>query len=272
MKNELLDNYLKDISKYKILNPSEINKLIPLAQQGDQLARDKIVLSNLRFVVSIAKQFQNRGIPLIDLINSGNTGLIHAIDKFDLSKEVTFLTYAVWWIKQAIYSSIYWQGKVIRLPMSQQTIVFKILKATHEFSQEHDRTPSIEELSKLTDIPIDKIEYLSQFSNKLISVDDYVGNDEEGNKVCDIIPDESESIDEIADNYFINLEISKALDKLTVREHDLLRMFYGIGVKKFPNKLICQMFGVCNERIRQMKEGALAKLRRLYSKRLSNLL
>lgn len=269
----LLNSYLKDVSRYKVLDASIIKDLIVKAQSGDQQAKDKIVLSNLRFVIMIAKQFQNRGIPLIDLISIGNTGLIHAIDKFDINKEVTFLTYAVWWIKQAIYHSIYWQGKEIRLPMSQQTTVLQILKATNEFSQKHNRTPSVPELSKLTGISEEKIDYLSQFSKKLISVDDFIGNDEEeGNQISDIIPDESEPIEDRVDRILISEHINKMLDKLPIRDQDLLRMTFGIGMNKFPTKHICRLFGVCNERIRQMREQALNRMRKRFGKKLFDLI
>ena len=123
-KDPLLVTYLRDISKYKILDSSEINELIIEAQKGNDIARNKIVNSNLRFVVTIAKQFQHRGVPLMDLIEAGNLGLIYSVDKFNVDKGFTFLSYAVWWIKQFIYKSIYWTSKVVRLPMSQQLLVY----------------------------------------------------------------------------------------------------------------------------------------------------
>lgn len=268
----LVNTYLKDISKHKILDKDTINELIIKAQSGDQQAKDKVVLSNLRFVVSVAKQFQNRGIPLADLISVGNEGLIRAIDKFDLSKEVTFLTYAVWWIKQAIYNSIYWQGREIRLPMSQQLLIISITKATDQFMQKNHRQPTALELSEMTEIPVDQIDYLSQFANSLVSVDDYIGGDEENNQICDIIPDDSESLDDSVNRLFVTEEINKILDKLTIREHDLMRMIYGIGIKSLSTKRICTLFGVGNERIRQMKESTLAKLRRCFKNKLKALI
>lgn len=125
-KDPLLVTYLRDISKYKILDSSEINELIIEAQKGNDIARNKVVNSNLRFVVTIAKQFQHRGVPLMDLIEAGNLGLIYSVDKFNVDKGFTFLSYAVWWIKQFIYKSIYWTSKVVRLPMSQQLLVNSI--------------------------------------------------------------------------------------------------------------------------------------------------
>lgn len=270
--DSLLTSYLKDISKYPILDSDEIIRLIGEAQKGDDIAREKIIKSNLRFVVTIAKQFQNRGIPLMDLISSGNEGLMKAIDKFDPTRGVTFLSYAVWWIRQSIYNSIYWQAREIRLPMSQQLLVISILDATNKFLQSHDRNPSSEELSEITDIPREQIDYLAQFSNKLVSVDDFIGGDEENSQVCDIIPDREELLDEQVNKSYVTKELENLLSKLTIREHDLLCMLFGIGMAPVNPKIIADMYGVGGERIRQMKEGALAKLRRRFSNQLKNLL
>jgi RNA polymerase primary sigma factor len=270
--DSLLTSYLKDISRYPILDSDEIIRLIGEAQKGDDIAREKIIKSNLRFVVTIAKQFQNRGIPLMDLISSGNEGLMKAIDKFDPTKGVTFLSYAVWWIRQSIYNSIYWQAREIRLPMSQQLLVISILDATNKFLQSHDRNPSSEELSEITDIPREQIDYLAQFSNKLVSVDDFIGGDEENSQVCDIIPDGEELLDEQVNKSYVTKELENLLSKLTIREHDLLCMLFGIGMTPVNPKIIADMYGVGGERIRQMKEGALAKLRRRFSNQLKNLL
>lgn len=270
--DSLLTSYLKDISRYPILDSDEIIRLIGEAQKGDDIAREKIIKSNLRFVVTIAKQFQNRGIPLMDLISSGNEGLMKAIDKFDPTRGVTFLSYAVWWIRQSIYNSIYWQAREIRLPMSQQLLVISILDATNKFLQSHDRNPSSEELSEITDIPRERIDYLAQFSNKLVSVDDFIGGDEENSQVCDIIPDGDELLDEQVNKSYVTKELENLLSKLTIREHDLLCMLFGIGMAPVNPKIIADMYGVGGERIRQMKEGALAKLRRRFSNQLKNLL
>lgn len=270
--DSLLTSYLKDISRYPILDSDEIIRLIGEAQKGDDIAREKIIKSNLRFVVTIAKQFQNRGIPLMDLISSGNEGLMKAMDKFDPTRGVTFLSYAVWWIRQSIYNSIYWQAREIRLPMSQQLLVISILDATNKFLQSHDRNPSSEELSEITDIPREQIDYLAQFSNKLVSVDDFIGGDEENSQVCDIIPDGDELLDEQVNKSYVTKELENLLSKLTIREHDLLCMLFGIGMAPVNPKIIADMYGVGGERIRQMKEGALAKLRRRFSNQLKNLL
>ena len=270
--DSLLTSYLRDISKYKILDSTEVTRLYCEAQKGDDVARERVIKSNLRFVVTIAKQFQNRGIPLMDLISSGNEGLMKAIDKFDPERGVTFLSYAVWWIRQSIYNSIYWQAREIRLPMSQQLLVISILDATNKFLQSHDRNPSSEEISEMTDIPREQIDYLAQFSNKLVSVDDFIGGDEENSQVCDIIPDGEDPLDEQVNKSYVTKELENLLSKLTIREHDLICMLFGIGMAPVNPKIIADMYGVGGERIRQMKEGALAKLRRRFSNQLKNLI
>ena len=203
-KDPLLVTYLRDISKYKILDSSEINELIIEAQKGNDAARNKVVNSNLRFVVTIAKQFQHRGIPLMDLIEAGNLGLIYSVDKFNVDKGFTFLSYAVWWIKQFIYKSIYWNSKVVRLPMSQQLLVNSITSTIESFIKEHHRNPSPVEISELTNISLDQVDFLAQFSSKVVSVDDYIGGDEENNQICDIIPDNNVPLDDLLNHEYLS--------------------------------------------------------------------
>ena len=270
--DSLLTAYLRDISRYKILECSEINELIEKAQQGDEIAREKVVNANLRFVVTVAKQFQNRGLPLMDLISSGNEGLMKAVDKFDTKRGVTFLSYAIWWIRQSIYNSIYWQAKEIRLPMSQQLLVNTITDCIDKFLKEYHRNPSSVEISEITEIPVEQIDFLSQFSNKLVSVDDFIGGDEENSQVCDVIPGDEEPLEDVVNKQYVTDEIKGMLSRLTIREHDLLCMYFGIGMPKVNAKVIADMYGVGNERIRQMKEAALAKLKKRFSNKLKTLI
>ena len=270
--DSLLTAYLRDISRYKILECSEINELIKKAQAGDKQARDKVITSNLRFVVTVAKQFQNRGLPLMDLISSGNEGLMKAVDKFDTKRGVTFLSYAIWWIRQSIYNSIYWQAKEIRLPMSQQLLVNTITDCIDKFLKEHHRNPSSIEISEITEIPVEQIDFLAQYSNKLVSVDDFIGGDEENSQVCDVIPGDEEPLEDIVNKQYVTDEIKGMLSRLTIREHDLLCMYFGIGMPKVNAKVIADMYGVGNERIRQMKEAALAKLKKRFSNKLKTLI
>ena len=271
-KDELLNSYLKDISKYKVLDSSEVAILISKAQSGDEKARNKLITSNLRFVVTIAKQYQNRGIPLIDLIAAGTEGLIKSVDKFDLNRGTVFLTYAGWWIKQCIYNTIYSHGDKIRLPISQRLLVIKILDATNKFTQLYSRNPSSEELEELTGIEASQIDFLSQFSNKTLSIDDFIYGDEEGNQICDIIPDNESLLDDQINKKFVLENLDTMLNSLSNREQDLLRMVFGIGMDPVESKQISDMFGVGKERIRQMKESALNRLKKKFSNQLKGLI
>lgn len=271
-KDELLNSYLKDISKYKVLNSSEIAVLISKAQAGDEDARTKVITSNLRFVVTIAKQFQNRGVPLMDLISAGTEGLIKSVDKFDVNRGTVFLTYAGWWIKQCIYNTIYAHGEEIRLPISQRLLVIKILDETNKFIQQHARNPSSIELAEITGIEASQIEFLSQFSNKLVSVDDYVGGDDEGTQVCDIIPDNELPLDDQINRKLVFENLDHMLNALSDREHDLIRMLFGICMDPVEPLQIADMFGVGKERIRQMKESALKRLKKKFANQLKGLL
>lgn len=270
-KDELLNSYLKDISKYKVLDSSEVATLISKAQAGDEEARNRVITSNLRFVVTIAKRYQNRGISLMDLIAAGTEGLIKSVDKFDVNRGTVFLTYAGWWIKQCIYNTIYAHGEEIRLPISQRLLVIKILDATNKYSQKYSRNPSSEELSELTGIDVSQIDFLAQFSNKLLSVDDFIG-DEEGNQLCDVIPDNEPLLDDQINRKLVLSELDTMLDTLTDREHDLIRLLFGIGMDPVDPKYVADMFGVGRERIRQMKEAALKKLNRKFAYQLKGLL
>ena len=270
--DSLLQSYFRDISKYKILDNEEINKLIVKAQNGDEKAREKVITSNLRFVVTIAKQFQNRGIPLMDLISSGLEGLCKSVNKFDPTRGVKFLNYSAWWIKQCIYTTIYWYGREIRLPVTQHLKVIQILRATNEFIKKNGRNPTTNELHTLTNIPEKQIDYLAQFSNRLVSVDDFIGGDEENSQVCDVIPDGEPPLDEQINKSFINRELCKCLDVLPVREHDIIIMLFGIGMNPMPKQEVGDMFGIGVERVRQIKEKALDRIRKRCNLQLSKLI
>lgn len=270
--DSLISKYFKEVSKYKLLDDAVTKELIVKAQQGDKVSKDKVVCANLRFVIRVAKQFQNKGIPLIDLISSGNYGLIKSIDLFDVNRGTKFLTYAVWWIKQAIYTSIYWQSREIRLPISQQLIVIQIVDATNKFIKKHGRNPNTIELNELTNIPTAQIDYLSQFFNKLVSVDDYIGGDEEHSQVGDIIPDKNVSVEDEVNDHIVSSELDKYLSKLSLREHDILILSFGIGVAPMKATKIGELFGLSRERVRQIKDKALETLRKRFGASLIKLL
>lgn len=268
----ILATYLKEIGKLEILPQEEILKLISKAQEGDISARNAIVQSNLRFVVTIAKQWQNRGVPLMDLISEGNKGLIHAIKLFDPSRNVPFLSYAVHWVKQYIYQAIYWTGRAIRLPVTQEIKIAQITKATAEFNEQHGRDPSPQELSKITEIDVSDINYLAQFRNKLISVNDYLGGQSDHNQVCDVIPDKTLSLDTEINKQYLYEELEKVLVQLSIREHDVICLLFGFGREPLEKEEIAAMYGVGPERIRQIKESALKKLRTRFRKQMAELL
>lgn len=268
----VLTAYLKEISKFPIYPANEIVKFIEKAQNGDLEARDIVVRSNLRFVVTIAKQWQGRGVPLMDLISEGNNGLLYAIEKFDINRGTPFISYAVHWIKQYIYQAIYWTGREIRLPVSQQVKIIQLLKAEANFAKSNLRNPSPSELSEITGIDEEDINFLSQFSNKLISVDDFLGGDSENNQVCDVIPDREPLLDETINKEYLYEQLEKILSKLSIREHDIICLFFGLGREPLENKVIGDLFGVGTERIRQIKENALKKLRNKYGDQIKQLL
>ena len=268
----VLTAYLKEISKFPIYPANEIVKFIEKAQNGDLEARDIVVRSNLRFVVTIAKQWQGRGVPLMDLISEGNNGLLYAIEKFDINRGTPFISYAVHWIKQYIYQSIYWTGREIRLPVSQQVKIIQLLKTEAEFTRDNLRSPTSAELAEITGIDEDDINFLSQFSNKLISVDDFLGGDSENNQVCDVIPDGEPLLDEEVNKEYLYEQLEKILSKLSIREHDIICLLFGLGREPLENKVIGDLFGVGTERIRQIKENALKKLRTRYGDQIKQLL
>ena len=268
----ILTAYLKEISKFPIYPANEIVKFIEKAQNGDLEARDIVVRSNLRFVVTIAKQWQGRGVPLMDLISEGNNGLLYAIGNFDINRGTPFISYAVHWIKQYIYQAIYWNGREIRLPVSQQVKIIQLLKAEADFAKSNLRNPSPSELSEITGIDEEDIHFLSQFSNKLISVDDFLGGDPENNQVCDVIPDREPLLDETINKEYLYEQLEKILSKLSIREHDIICLLFGLGREPLENKVIGDLFGVGTERIRQIKENALKKLRNKYGDQIKQLL
>ena len=202
-------------------------------------------------------------------------GYVNAVERNSkplTERGVTFLSYAIWWIKQSIFNSIYWQSKEIRLPMSQQLLVNTITDTIDKFIKEHHRSPSSIEISEITNIPSEQIDFLAQYSNKLVSVDDFIGGHEDNSQVCDIIPDEGPELEDTVNKVFVNEELYRILDGMTDREHDLLRMLFGIGMNPVESKIISDMFGVGKERIRQMKETALRKLKKKFAKQLKGLI
>ena len=249
--------YLKDISHIKMLSPEEEKEIATRARAGDKRARDKLIAANTRFVVSVAKQYQGQGLDLEDLISEGNAGLIRAADKFNPDLGWKFISYAVWWIRQAIMQALSDKSRTIRLPLSQVALYNKIRKATSEFIAKNEREPSLFELEELTGIPESKILTIVNSSSKMISVDSPLKDDEQGTFV-DIIPNQnipktdSEMLKESKEK-----ELQEIFKDLSPRNHDIIRMYFGFGCTPLTLEQIADRFGVHSERIRQLKEESL---------------
>lgn len=259
---EAITSYLKDISKIPLLNKEEELELAHKAKNGDTRAFNKLVTSNLRFVVSVAKQYQNKGLDLPDLINEGNIGLVKAVKKFDPDKGYKLISYAVWWIRQSIMMALYDSSRPIRLPLSQVLNISKILKTIKEFEQKSERKPTNEELSKILNIPADKIAKLLEYNTKTISFDTPFSDEEDAGSLIDVIPNKNSiKTDKTLTEESEDKNINTILNLLNYREHDVIMMFFGINCQQMSLDDIGRKFGITSERVRQVKEKALSKLR-----------
>lgn len=267
--NDCVKAYLKDINKFPLLSAEEEQEVAKAASEGDKKALDLLINSNLRFVVSVAKQYQNDSLTLIDLINEGNVGLIKAAQKFDYTKGFKFISYAVWWIRQSIMQAISDKSKTIRIPTNQSTLVNKVSKIITQFEQTNGRTPSYEEISNLSGIPEEKIGEILSVITKTVSVDSSFGDEEDG-CLLDVIPNVNiNSTDYSLDNDSKSTEINRVLNKLSIRDKTILQMVYGLnGVQEMPFEEIGKRFGLTGERVRQLKEKSIKILKEKYSEQL----
>lgn len=267
-----LGMYMKDISKESLISLEEEVELAQRIKQGDRLAADKLVRSNLRFVISVAKQYQNKGLSLVDLIQEGNLGIIEAAKRWDETRGFKFISYAVWWIRQSIIHAISDQCRTIRVPMNQIVHMNKINKATDKLEQELGRSPSVEEISVETDIASDKINLTLSSINKALSLDTPF-KDEEAGCLLDIIPNESSAgADSDIVQESVSTEIEYVLQKLSSREGDILRMSFGLGMMPMTLEEIASRFGISPERVRQIQHEAIEKIKLNYSDTLRGLL
>ena len=259
--SESLEKYLQEIGKEELLTSEEEVVLAQRIRQGDRKALERLTKANLRFVVSVAKQYQNQGLSLPDLINEGNLGLIKAAEKFDETRGFKFISYAVWWIRQSILQALAEQSRIVRLPLNQVGSLNKISKALSKFEQENERRPSAEELAETLDVPVDKVADTLKVSGRHISVDAPFVEGED-NSLLDVLPnDDSPMADRELVNESLAKEIDRALSTLTEREKDIIQMFFGIGQQEMTLEEIGDKFGLTRERVRQIKEKAIRRLR-----------
>ena len=256
-----LDKYLQEIGREELISVEEEVELAQRIRKGDQEALEKLTKANLRFVVSVAKQYQNQGLSLPDLINEGNLGLIKAAEKFDETRGFKFISYAVWWIRQSILQALAEQSRIVRLPLNQVGSLNKINKALAKFEQDFERLPSPDELSDMLDIPRDKILDTLRVSGRHVSVDAPFVEGEDNSLLDVLVNSDSPNADRGLVNESLNKEIERALSTLTERERDIVKDFFGIGTPEMTLEEIGEKFGLTRERVRQIKEKAIRRLR-----------
>ena len=256
-----LDKYLQEIGREELITVEDEVELAQRIRKGDQSALEKLTRANLRFVVSVAKQYQNQGLSLPDLINEGNLGLIKAAEKFDETRGFKFISYAVWWIRQSILQALAEQSRIVRLPLNQVGSLNKINKALSKFEQENERMPSPDELADILDIPREKIADTLRVSGRHVSVDAPVVDGEDNSLLDVLVNNDSPNADRGLVNESLNKEIERALSTLTERERDIVKYFFGIGTQEMTLEEIGEYFGLTRERVRQIKEKAIRRLR-----------
>ncbi|MBD5269537.1 MAG: RNA polymerase sigma factor RpoD/SigA [Muribaculaceae bacterium] len=260
-RNASLDKYLQEIGREERITVAEEVELAQRIQNGDQKALDKLVRANLRFVVSVAKQYQNQGLSLPDLINEGNLGLIRAAQKFDETRGFKFISYAVWWIRQSILQALAEQSRIVRLPLNQVGSLNKITKELAKFEQENERRPSAEELAERLDLPVDKVSDTLKVSGRQVSVDAPFAEGED-NTLLDVLSDDDAPMtDSVLTQESLAKEIDRALRQLGEREREIVRMFFGIGCQEKTLEEIGIKFDLTRERVRQIKEKAIRRLK-----------
>ena len=263
-----LDKYLQEIGKEELISVEEEVELAQRIKKGDRDALEKLTRANLRFVVSVAKQYQNQGLSLPDLINEGNLGLIKAAEKFDETRGFKFISYAVWWIRQSILQALAEQSRIVRLPLNQVGSLNKINKAFSKFEQENERKPSPEELAESLELPREKVTDTLKVSGRHISMDAPFIEGED-NSLLDVLPNnDSPKADKTLLIESLIKEIERSLATLTERERDIIKLFFGIGIQEMTLEEIGEKFGLTRERVRQIKEKAIRRLRHTSRSRL----
>lgn len=256
-----LDKYLQEIGHEELLTTDQEVELAQRIRKGDKRALERLTKANLRFVVSVAKQYQNQGLSLPDLINEGNVGLIKAAEKFDETRGFKFISYAVWWIRQSILQAIAEQSRLVRLPLNQVGSVNKITRELNKFEQEHERKPSVDEIAERVDLPEDKIADAMKANSRHVSMDAPIADGEDSSMI-DFLSGDSSNTDRELSIESLKAEVSRILKLLTDKEQKVLRAFFGIdGSPEMTLDEIGEKYNLTRERVRQIKEKALRRLR-----------
>ncbi len=269
---EILDKYLQEIGREEMLTPDQEVELARRIHEGDRKALDRLVRSNLRFVVSVAKQYQNQGMSLPDLINEGNLGLIKAAEKFDETRGFKFISYAVWWIRQSILQAMSEHSRIVRLPLNHVGSINKIHKAMAAFEQENQRRASPEEIAEMLDIPVEKVRESMRVSGRSVSVDTPFRDGEDGTMLDVMANEDDPGTDSGLNLESLSADIHRALAQLPEREREVLQALFGIGTRELSLEEIGDKYGLTRERVRQIKEKALRHIKLEHSRTLKTYL
>lgn len=257
-----LDKYLADIAKEPMITPDEEVELAQRIKQGDQIALDRLVRANLRFVVSVAKQYQNQGLSLADLINEGNVGLIKAAQRFDETKGFKFISYAVWWIRQAILQAVAEQSRMVRLPLNQVGLLSRVKKTASSLEQLFQRKPTMKEIADELDMPVEKVEYILKINAKEVSMDAPLASDDEMSFIDTVVPEDNDDADRKIISETESAEIKRSLSILNDKERQVIIYYFGLeSNKSYTLEEIGYLMDMTRERVRQVKDKALKKLR-----------
>ncbi len=259
--SEALEKYLQEIAKEELVSVEEEVELAQRIRKGDQKALERLTKANLRFVVSVTKHYQNQGLILPDLINEGNLGLMKAAEKFDETRGFKFISYAVWWIRQSILQALAEQSRIVRLPLNQVGAAGKISRMLSKFEQEHERRPSIDEISERIDLPVEKIDEALSVSGRHVSVDAPFTDGDENSLLDILVNDDSPMADRQLVEESLKREIAAALKHLNERERNIVEAFFGINQPELTLEEIGAKYGLTRERVRQIKEKAIRQLR-----------
>lgn len=257
-----LDKYLADIAKEEMVSPEEEVQLAQRIRNGDEIALERLVKSNLRFVVSVAKQYQNQGLSLPDLINEGNMGLIKAAKRFDETKGFKFISYAVWWIRQSILQAVAEQSRLVRLPLNQVGALSKIKKTSSRLEQLYHRQPTVKEIADELDIPEHKVMAAFRMNAKEVSMDAPLNDDEDMLLIDTIIPEGADATDDSVARNLDGIELRRVMSVLTDKEREIINLYFGIDVShNYTLEEIAYRLDLTRERVRQIKDKALKKLK-----------